>query len=64
MTVLILLAVLLGVGAFWFLARYGVKPNVALLSREDYADGVDYGVTVRAEGYIRRNNVWVGWEGI
>lgn len=44
-------------------ARFGLPPNVALLSRDDYADGVDYGVTVRTESYIRRNNVWVGWEG-
>ncbi len=43
-------------------ARYGAPPNVALLSRDDYADGVDYGVTVKVAGYIRRNNVWVGWE--
>jgi len=42
--------------------RYGVEPSVVLMNAEDYAADQDYGVTVRVEGYIRRNNFWVGRE--
>lgn len=46
-----------------YTARCGVKPSVVLVAADDFADGVDYGVTVKVAGYIRRNNFWVGMEG-
>ncbi len=36
------------------------RPNVVLVNEDDRAD--IQGVSVRTEGYIRRNNFWVGWE--
>ncbi|HET9224137.1 MAG TPA: hypothetical protein VFO07_16615 [Roseiflexaceae bacterium] len=40
--------------------RFKSKPNVVLVNEADRAD--IKGVLVRSEGYIRRNNFWVGWE--
>ena len=40
--------------------RFKAKPNVVLVNEADRAD--IKGVLVRSEGYIRRNNFWVGWE--
>lgn len=40
--------------------RFGVQPNIALVSRDD-AD-VQAEIATRAEGYIRRNNFWIGWD--
>ena len=42
-------------------ARNGFAPNVALVSADDAGAQVA-GVTVHAQGYIRRNNYWVGWK--
>lgn len=44
-----------------YLARFGVRPNVVLVNAADLV-AVE-GVTVRAVGYIRVNNFWIGWEG-
>lgn len=43
-----------------YVARFGVQPNVVLVNKEELIEVA--GVDVRAAGYIRRNNVWVGWE--
>ena len=40
--------------------RFKSKPNVVLVNEADRAD--IQGMLVRSEGYIRRNNFWVGWE--
>ena len=40
--------------------RFKAKPNVVLVNEADRAE--INGVLVRSEGYIRRNNFWVGWE--
>jgi hypothetical protein len=40
--------------------RFKSRPNVVLVNEADRAD--IKGVLVRSEGYIRRNNFWVGWE--
>lgn len=40
--------------------RFKSRPNVVLVNEADRAD--IQGVLVRSEGYIRRNNFWVGWE--
>ena len=46
--------------------RFKVRPNVVLVNEADRVEPVDTlktkGVMVRSEGYIRRNNSWVGWE--
>jgi hypothetical protein len=43
-----------------YTARFHSRPNVVLMSREELV-AVD-GMQTRAEGYIRKNNLWVGWE--
>lgn len=43
-----------------YVDRFKVRPNVVLVNEADYVDVA--GVVVRKEGYIRRNNFWVGWE--
>ena len=40
--------------------RFKSRPNVVLVNEADRAE--IKGVQVRSEGYIRRNNFWVGWE--
>jgi hypothetical protein len=40
--------------------RFKSRPNVVLVNEADRAD--IKGVLVRSEGYVRRNNFWVGWE--
>jgi hypothetical protein len=40
--------------------RFKTRPNVVLVNEDDRAE--IQGVLVRTEGYIRRNNFWVGWE--
>lgn len=40
--------------------RFHTRPNLVLTSEADYTDVP--GVTVRAEGSIRRNTFWIGWE--
>ena len=40
--------------------RFKLRPNVVLVNEADRAE--IRGVLVRSEGYIRRNNFWVGWE--
>lgn len=40
--------------------RFKTRPNVVLVNEADRAE--INGVLVRSEGYIRRNNFWVGWE--
>ena len=40
--------------------RFKTKPNVVLVNEADRADV--QGMLVRSEGYIRRNNFWIGWE--
>ena len=40
--------------------RFKTRPNIVLVSEADRAE--IKGVRVRGEGYIRRNNFWVGWE--
>ncbi|HEX9441887.1 MAG TPA: hypothetical protein VGJ87_03535 [Roseiflexaceae bacterium] len=40
--------------------RFKTRPNVVLVNEDDRAE--IQGVLVRSEGYIRRNNFWVGWE--
>lgn len=46
--------------------RFKVRPNVVLVNEADRVEPIDTlktkGVMVRSEGYIRRNNFWVGWE--
>ncbi len=44
-----------------YVGRFKTRPNVVLVNEADRAVGVK-GVTVRCEGYIRRNNFWVGYE--
>lgn len=39
-------------------ARFGVDPNVVLVNQADLCDLPG----VRVEGYVRRNNFWVGRE--
>lgn len=41
--------------------RFGVDATIVLMSADDYTDQ-DYGVPVRTESYVRRNNFWVGRE--
>ena len=43
-----------------YVDRFKVRPNVVLVNEADRAE--IKGVLVRSEGYIRRNNFWVGWE--
>lgn len=43
-----------------YVDRFKTRPNIVLVNEADSAD--IQGVRVRAEGYIRRNNFWVGWE--
>lgn len=43
-----------------YMDRFKVRPNVVLVNEADRAD--ISGINVRSEGYIRRNNFWVGWE--
>lgn len=43
-----------------YVDRFKARPNVVLVNEADRAD--IKGVLVRSEGYIRRNNFWVGWE--
>lgn len=43
-----------------YMDRFNVRPNVVLVNEADRTD--ISGVNVRSEGYIRRNNFWVGWE--
>lgn len=45
-------------------ARFHADPNVVLVSRDEEAPAEVDGVLVRAEGYIRRNNFWAGFEGV
>ena len=40
--------------------RFGTRPNVVLVNAGDVVERDD--VTIRVEGYIRRNNFWIGWE--
>ena len=40
--------------------RFKARPNVVLVNEADRADIKV--ILVRSEGYIRRNNFWVGWE--
>ena len=40
--------------------RFKTKPNVVLVNEADRAE--IKGILVRSEGFIRRNNFWVGWE--
>jgi hypothetical protein len=43
-----------------YVERFRTAPNIVLVNA---ADAVEItGVRVRVEGYIRRNNFWVGWE--
>ena len=43
-----------------YVERFDYRPNIVLVNE---ADRVDVrGVTVRSEGYIRRNNFWIGTE--
>lgn len=44
-----------------YVDRFKTCPNVVLVNAADLVEV--RGVVVRAEGYIRRNNFWVGWEG-
>jgi hypothetical protein len=41
--------------------RFGVRPNLVLVNRDELCEVA--GITVRSEGYIRRNNYWVAREG-
>ena len=41
-----------------YVARFQMQPNVVLVNRDDATDDP----RVRVEGYIRKNNFWVGWE--
>ncbi len=43
-----------------YVDRFKTRPNVVLVSEADQVEM--NGITVRAEGYIRRNNFWVGVE--
>ena len=43
-----------------YMDRFKTRPNVVLVNEADCAE--INGVRVRPEGYIRRNNFWVGWE--
>ena len=43
-----------------YVDRFKTRPNVVLVNEADRAE--IKGVLVRSEGYIRRNNFWVGWE--
>jgi len=47
-------------GAAAYQDRFGYPPNVALVHPEEVAEAP--GLLVRAEGYIRRNNIWFGFE--
>jgi hypothetical protein len=40
--------------------RFKSRPNVVLVNEADCTE--IQGMLVRSEGYIRRNNFWVGWE--
>lgn len=40
--------------------RFKTRPNVVLVNEADRTE--IKGMLVRSEGYIRRNNFWVGWE--
>ncbi len=41
-----------------YVERFNSRPSVVLTNEADRVDV--QGVTVRSEGYIRRNNFWVG----
>ena len=43
-----------------YVARFGTAPNIILVNEADWVEVA--GVVIRTEGYIRRNNFWVGWE--
>lgn len=43
-----------------YLARFNTMPNVALVCPDENYDGAT--IAVRAVGYIRRNNLQVGWD--
>jgi hypothetical protein len=45
-----------------YVDRFKARPNVVLVNEADRAD--INGILVRSEGYIRRNNIWVGWEDV
>lgn len=45
-----------------YVDRFKTRPNVVLVNEADRAE--IKGVLIRAEGYIRRNNFWVGWEDV
>lgn len=46
-----------------YVQRFGTRPNIVLVSRDEgVAERAD--IQVRTEGYIRRNNFWVGWEDV
>ncbi|MBK9713692.1 MAG: hypothetical protein IPO81_20690 [Kouleothrix sp.] len=45
-----------------YVDRFKARPNVVLVNEADRAE--IKGVLVRSEGYIRRNNFWVGWEAV
>ena len=49
-----------GVAIYAYVDRFKTRPNVVLVNEADRAE--IKGVLVRSEGYIRRNNFWVGWE--
>lgn len=40
--------------------RFKSRPNVVLVNEADQTD--IQGMLIRSEGFIRRNNFWVGWE--
>jgi hypothetical protein len=43
-----------------YVDRFKTRPNIILCNEADRAEV--RGVLVRSEGYIRRNNYWVGYE--
>lgn len=45
-----------GVGAYR--ARFGAAPSVVLVNEQDRTAVA--GIEVRVEGYVRRNNFWIG----
>ena len=43
-----------------YIGRFHTKPNVVLMNAEELIEVK--GVQTRAESYIRRNILWIGWE--
>lgn len=43
-----------------YVERFKTRPNIVLVNEAERVEVA--GVTVRTEGYIRRNNFWIGWE--